>query len=491
MDILHQLLTVSGHKRVGILYGVVGYCGGVIGWMASLWIRIECTSPGIALTRRMNGLYEYNSWITGHGLVMLFVYVMPLAIGLFGNYYLPLLLGTSELVLPRLNGASIWFAIAAVLLFLPSNYLIGNGTCTGWTLYAPLSTRDLDSLTLSTDGTMLTVHLLGLSSALGAVNMISTTLTYRHHGLTYANLGIYLWALLVTNLLLVLSLPVLAVAVTLILLDRNVSTSMYDGANGGDPVLFQHLFWFFGHPEVYIIILPVFGLVSMALGTLQHREIFGKDGMVYCILAIGVIGFAVWGHHMYTAGLDVDTRAYFSAATALVSIPTGVKVFSYLASLSGARATSASAQTTVKVFLGCFLAGGLGGLMLSSAALDELFHDTYFVVGHFHAVLSLGAVFGILVATQMWSAHTYGTALPDGTTEANTITLLLGTGTTFTAMHAMGLQNGLRRIPDCMDVNMSYNQAATAGFLVIALAVGMHSRSWAAQGTRPAHLILG
>ena len=476
-----------GHKRIGLAYGYLGYVGGLLGWVLSVLIRASLMSPGLGMVRKVKGVYLYNSWITAHGLVMLFLFVMPFGIGGFGNYMLPLLLGVSELSLPRMNGVSVWYLTVGVILLLVGQVCLGKPVCAGWTLYPPLLTRDVDGSGVSTDTSLFCVHLLGLSSGIGAVNMLSTIGVGRHAGLTWMGTSLYIWSLAVTSILLVLSLPVLAVAVTLAIMDRNVGTSFYDGSQGGDPVLYQHLFWFFGHPEVYIIILPIFGLVSTVCGQVQRREVFGKEGMVYCLCAIGVVGFAVWGHHMYTAGLDVDTRAYFSGATAIISIPTGVKVFSYIATLVGARGVKGSTRASVMSFLGCFTAGGFSGLMLSSGTLDEFLHDTYFVVGHFHTVLSLGAVFGILTGINASQSMWTGASKHEGENTYRTYQLLVGAVLVFLPMHAQGLSGGVRRVPEYADIYLPHQQMAAWGFWIIVVATLGTIRTWAANQTSTLH----
>lgn len=395
---------------------------------------------------------------------MLFLFVMPIAIGFYGNFLLPLLIGASELSMPRMNGVSFWILGAAGGLFLMADLNVDKPVASGWTLYPPLSTRDAENSGVSTDLGILTIHLLGGSSGLGSLNYISTGKHQRHLGLSLLSASIFLWAIVITSILLVGALPILGVAVTGLLLDRNIATSIYDGISSGDPVLYQHIFWFFGHPEVYVIILPVFGLISNVLTSICHKEIFGKVGMIYCVTAIGVVGYFVWAHHMFAVGLDVDSRAYFSAATAVISIPTAVKVFSYIATWSSGRGPrSSSASWSFWSFLICFTSGGFSGLILSSASLDLILHDTYFVVGHFHTVLSLGAIFGLLVGHYYYHSIFLGISIFEALGLYHVVILLLGANLVFGPMHLAGLTGMARRVPEYADFFLPFVTVGTTG----------------------------
>ena len=451
------------------------------GFWLSVLIRLELGSHGLGIVRSVKECWVYNGWISVHGIAMLFLFVMPMAIGGYGNYLLPMLIGSSEFVMPRLNGVSFWFLIVAVVVALGGQICFVRPLCSGWTLYPPLVTRDSDAGSVGTDVSLVTVHVLGLSSGLGAINFLATFRVGRHAGLSQIGSGLFVWSIVVTALLLVGALPVLGVAITGVLLDRNVGTCMYDGVLGGDPVLYQHLFWFFGHPEVYIVILPIFGIVSMVVGSVCHREVFGKEGMVYCMSAIGIVGFCVWAHHMVIVGLDVDSRAYFSGATAVVSIPTSVKVFSYLSSLVGTRtARGNSAVWSIWAFLVCFTVGGFTGLMLSSASLDVILHDTYFVVAHFHTVLSLGAVFGLMVAWYATTAVVNGASSNEGMSMYQVLWLLLGAICVFGPMHQVGIGGMSRRVPEFSDVYYPYMNIGSIGLLYLLGSVLVLLRVWAA-----------
>merc|ERR1712195_401715 len=337
------------------------------------------------------------------------------------------------------------------------------------------STRDAENSGVSTDLGILTVHLLGASSGLGSLNYLSTSKHQRHLGLSLLSMSLFVWAIVITSILLVGALPILGVAVTGLLLDRNIATSIYDGISSGDPVLYQHIFWFFGHPEVYVIILPVFGLISLILSSITHKEVFGREGMIYCMSAIGVVGYFVWSHHMSTVGLDVDSRAYFSAATAVISIPTAVKVFSYLATWS------------FWAFLICFTTGGFSGLILSSASLDLILHDTYFVVAHFHTVLSLGAVFGLLVGHYYFQSVFLAISVMESWALYQVANLLTGAILVFFPMHLAGLAGMARRVPEYADFFMPCITVGTTGSFLLVFSVVILIRSMFMTWSNPVY----
>jgi len=479
MRLTHHLRSyalTTGHKTIGWEYGYLGFIGGLYGFLLSMMMRLELGSPGLGCVRKVREAWMYNSWITLHGLSMLFLFVMPVAIGGFGNYLLPMLLGSSEMVMPRANGASVWLLAAGLVTAVLSSLVSGHPCCSGWTLYPPLSTRDADGASCSTDLALITVHALGLSSGLGAFNFVSTCQALRHRGLTSGGMELYVWSLWATAVLLIGALPVLGVAITGLLLDRNAGTCVFDGGLGGDPVLYQHLFWFFGHPEVYVIILPLFGMVSMSVAVAARRGVYGRAGMCYCMISIGVVGFCVWAHHMFTAGLDVDTRAYFSAATSVVAVPTAVKVFSYCATLTGGRWPHSGVGWSIWAFVICFGSGGLTGLMLSMACVDVMVHDTYFVVGHFHTVLSLGAVYGVITGTYLLHGVRGGKSVLEGSALYVVCGILMGGGLTFGPMHTLGLGGLARRVPEYADVYAGGMNVSTSGILLLLMAVVVYVR---------------
>lgn len=458
-SVLNRWVFTTNHKRIGILYIFFGFFTGFLAVLLSMLIRIELAFPGDQII--FENYQYYNVIVTMHGVLMLFVVIVPILFGGYGNFFVPIMIGAADMAFPRLNNFSFWLLPPAAVLAMLSMF-VGEGPGTGWTLYPPLSSAAVH-VGYSVDLLILSFHLAGVSSIVAAINFACTIWVYKDEARFFVHLPLFVWSILVTSFLLLGAIPALAAAITMLLTDRNFGTRFFDPTGGGDLVLYQHIFWFFGHPEVYILVIPGFGVISQIIATFSQKKVFGNKAMIVCMVFIGAVGFVVWAHHMYTSGINTHTKAYFTTATMVIALPTGMKIFNWLGTMWGGSIWMYTPMYFAVGFVILFTFGGITGVIVANAGMDIVLHDTYYVVAHFHYVLSMGSGFAVLGGFYYWISKITGYSYPEKLGQCHFWLTFIGVNLTFFPMHFLGLSGMPRRIPDYPEMYQGWNTLVSFG----------------------------
>ncbi|ETO91488.1 MAG: cytochrome c oxidase, subunit I [Candidatus Xenolissoclinum pacificiensis L6] len=461
---MKRWLFSTNHKDIGSLYLIFSITSGLLGFIISIAMRLQLAHVDVFV----ENYQAYNVAVTVHGIIMVFFMLMPALIGGFGNWFVPLMIGAPDMAFPRLNNISFWLVFFSACMAILSMF-VGEGPGVGWTVYPPLSTAGQQGM--SVDLAIFSLHLAGLSSILGSINIISTVFNMRIKGMTWSKVPLFVWAIFVTSFIIVVVVPILAGAITMLLADRNFGTSFFDPGGGGDPLLYQHLFWLFGHPEVYVLVIPSFGIISQVISTFSRKPIFGYVGMVYAIISIAILGSIVWAHHMFTTGLSLNVLTYFSVATMIIGVPTGIKIFSWIGTMWGGSIEFKAPMLFALGFMFLFLIGGVTGITLANTPLDIQYHDTYYVVAHFHYVMAISAIFAVFSGFYYWIGKISGKQYNEKLAVLHFVMIFMGSNITFFPQFFLGLAGMPRRIPDYTSAFNGWNYVSTLGSGISSLSV--------------------